>query len=192
MKYKEKISKSHKIRLIQTRVANVSIGSSTLRNQGASGVAKIARTYLAEIDMGQFDGIDCNKFNTLLQKHTKFLKDKFPKGARNWGTARKALNVFFYEACRDVSLSKKYNLIKLIPFLEVPLDSKVSQGLRKAEREETNMKKSNLPKWPGIAKLKKKDSHQYQEFASKYANSIGLERIELDLIFWRKEETGQN
>src|SRR6516165_5083998 len=88
------------IKLFRRRVANVVIGSSTLRNQGAARVIETARAFLAKLKISRFVG-DRDTFTQELDRQTKKLARaicKLPRvltdGAKHWGTARKALNLF--------------------------------------------------------------------------------------------------
>jgi hypothetical protein len=182
---KKTLDKNNLLTLIQRRVANGVIGASTLRNQGAKGIVKTAREYLSYLNLEDFKDIPSqDKFNRLLNTRTEELKKKFPKGAKNWGTARKALNVFLMRSFFDRFLTKTYQLDKLEKFLEIPLDGHVVNCLKKDD------KKNKLPKWEGIKNLKKEDSNKYQEYAKGFAEKEGYKaRIYLDLIFWRSDDT---
>src|SRR5512139_3099926 len=76
------------------RVANITIGSSTLRNQGARGVIDIARNFLAGMEFQGFHGNVALGFLRELDRQTNLLIDAFPSGAKNWGTLRKAVNLY--------------------------------------------------------------------------------------------------
>ncbi|MDI6859344.1 MAG: hypothetical protein QMC85_02490 [Methanocellales archaeon] len=83
------------IKVIQKRVANISIGASTLRGQGALGIVENARKFLAKLDLREFKDISERQFSNRLEKYTNKLMEQFPEGAKNnWGAARKAINVF--------------------------------------------------------------------------------------------------
>ena len=140
------------LKLIQQRVANYSIGSSALRNQGALGMVEIARAFLANLNLTQFKNITERQFRIRLEKFTQQLKIQFPiEARRNWGAARKSMNVFLENAFYNIFLNNEYNLHKLKEFLEVPLDSYVGKGLRRDFRKSTFHYK--LPVWKGIRQL---------------------------------------
>jgi hypothetical protein len=82
------------IRLLHERTAEVAIGPSTLRNQGAPGVVLAARQFLKELNLDSFRTSTEQQFRARLNTATKRLKDRLPKKARNWGAARKAINIF--------------------------------------------------------------------------------------------------
>jgi len=86
------------LKRIQTRIATVAIGASTLRNQGASNVVSNTREFLKRLDLRRFKAKTAIVFRDALDRETNKLKNALPIGARNWGAARKALNIFL----RDV------------------------------------------------------------------------------------------
>jgi hypothetical protein len=163
------------------RLANIAIGPSTLRNQGASGVAEIARNFLAELDLSRF--IRHGFFEQELNRQTVQLKKKFPEGAKNWGTARKAINLFLGEAYYHRCICRAYQINKIEQSLEVPLDRTVATFLF-CEARRLNIK---LPHWPGIKNLELAVSQPYQDFASYFARTAMQQwsRIHLDVIIWR-------
>lgn len=173
----------HLIKLIQKRVANVAIGPTTLRNQGASGVTKKTREYFADLDLRRFKGISEAEFTRQLNICTGELRRKLPKKAKHWGTARKALNLFLMEAFYNRFLSKKYGLHSLEAYLEVPLDNQVVTGLKECAE------KGALPRWKGIKGLENDDSDKFQCYAQKLTKDKKLgSRVYLDLILWRREK----
>lgn len=171
------------INLIKKRIAYIAIGSSTLRNQGAAGVAKTAQEYLMKLDLSFLKGIlNEGEYAVFLDKHTEELKDLFPGQAKgNWGAARKAINVFIEEAFYNKYLNAEYNLEKLGPFLEIPIDSHVIKNMKK------EIEDGIIPKWSSIKSLKKEENHYYQLTAKKIADRKGKWRIFLDLDYWRNE-----
>lgn len=172
---------------IHKRISIISIGASALRNQGASGIIKIARDYFFQIDIDEFVSALETKstYNLFLNEHTENLISNFPENGKSWGAARKGLNLFFreiaynkffsdyYDFPRDfVEFNEKFN------FLEVPLDRDVALGIY----NETDM---NLPKWKSIKTLNQKSSDLYQVAANKIAESEKTARVNLDLKYWR-------
>lgn len=169
------------IKLIQKREANISIGPSTLRGQGPAGTIKGAREFLSQLDLKEFEEIFSEEqFDKRLGENTKKLMGQFPEGAKkNFGAARKALNIFLEHAFYNRFLSEKYNLHKLESFLELPLDNNNAKILRKRAG------KNKLPRFRGIKYLESETHEKYQEYAKKLAKSEGIPRIYLDLKFWR-------
>ena len=82
------------LKLIQKYVVNISIAGSTLRNQGAKGVTEAAREFVYELDLSKLRNTAPSCYLRLLDRWTGDLRQALPRGARNWETARKALNVF--------------------------------------------------------------------------------------------------
>ncbi len=177
------------IKSIQKRVANASIGNSTLRNQGAKGVVSVARKYLSTIDISAFNVDTEIKFKDVLDKHTNCLKQELPSGAKNWGTARKALSVFLEEAFYNKFLSKAYHLNKIGKFLELPVDKYVYEGLQKYEAEVPGFPNGGLK---AIRKQDRKYIDEIQAYACLVARKKNISRIFLDLEFWNRPEQGEN
>lgn len=84
---------------VQRYVAVTTIGPSALRNQGSAGVIKAAQNYLAIIDLGAFRTKDERTFLRVLDTATEKLTHTLPRGAQNWGAARKACNLFLRDIC---------------------------------------------------------------------------------------------
>ena len=170
------------LKLIQKRIANISIGPSTLRGQ-PKGSIKIAIAFLKNLDLHDFINIDDETdFLGNLDKQTNLLKDKLP--SKSWGVARKALNIFLFQATHDIYLSKEYNLRKLIPYLELPLDNPNGKRL-----DDKAKQKNRSIGWHNIKNLTKENSDMLQNFAKELAREeYNCERCYLDIYFWR----GQN
>ena len=130
-----------------SRIANIAIGPSTLRNQGAPGVTTVAREFLASLDPSRFAQPSETGFLAELNAQTEALVRRLPPGAQNWGTARKALNVFLGECYYHHFVRQHFALEGLVHLLEVPLDSQVAGFLYKQAR---SSKDTTLPPWPGI------------------------------------------
>lgn len=168
---------------MQAYTAQVAIGHSTLRNQGAPGVISTARAYLSEIDLGQFAALlGEHEFKELLNKETKSLAERFPGAAKgNWGAARKAINIFLRDCLYNLYLSKMYSLQKLESWLELPLDRNVGTSLRK-------LLPKMVPNWGTIKCLTPEVSEQFQAAAALYAKRQNVCKVHLDIEFWRKDE----
>lgn len=83
---------------LQCRTAEFSIGASTLRNQGAKGVVARARALLKDLDLRLYSCKSRGAFRRQLDTDTEWIRRRLPSGARHWGTARKALNIFLRDA----------------------------------------------------------------------------------------------
>lgn len=116
------------LRILHNRTAEAAVGPSALRNQGASGVIRVVREYFKRLDLRTFSVSDERDFMQRLDAASDALRERFPKGARNWGAARKALNLFLRDAFYGTFLSKHYHLEKIEPWLEIPLDQYVAAG----------------------------------------------------------------
>lgn len=172
------------ISLIKRKVAQTSITSSALRNQGSKGIINIARNYFEnEIDLEEFkESLYSKNFNEYLDDRTEDLLEKFPENGKSWGAARKGLNLFF----RDVVYN--YYLREFLKFgdevtahlkkLEIPLDNDVAKALIKEN--------PSLEKWNSIKHLTAEVSQKYQFTAGRIAEEKGIDRVHLDLEYWRK------
>lgn len=172
-------------KLMQRYVANISISGSTLRNQGAKGVAEAAREFLFKLDLSLLKTILPSGYPDILNEWTLDLVKKLPDGARHWGTARKAINVFMVQCFLNKYLAKEFDLDKFEDVLETPLDSYAAGTLRRLAG------RGRLPRWKNIIGLKKEDSDKYQEFASQVATENKLSRACLDIILWRPKLGGE-
>jgi len=173
---------------IHKRISIISVGASALRNQGASGIIKIARDYFYQININEFvNALETeSSYNLFLNEHTESLIFSFPENGKSWGAARKGLNLFFREIAYNKFFSDFYdfprNLAefnKKFNFLEVPLDRDVALGIF----NETDM---ILPKWKSIKTLTQESSDLYQVAANKIAQNEKIARVNLDLKYWRK------
>ena len=169
------------LELMQRYEANISIGGPTLRNQGAKGVADAAREFLSALNLSELKNIKPAYYPSILEKWTSDLKTKLPDGAKNWGTARKAINVFMVQIFLNKYLAEEYGMEKLKDVLETPLDSYAAKGLKRL----SSMTK--LPRWDAIKRLTTKSGKEYQECASQVAQQKGLTRACLDIILRRSK-----
>lgn len=177
------------IKQIHRRLANISVGSSALRNQGASGIIDICREYFENsISLDDFfdNLIDEKCFRRFLDLHTDELVEKFPIDAKSWGAARKGLNLFFRDLVYNKFIAEEYGLaVEFVQYnfkirnLEVPLDSFVANGI-------INQSQAPLPRWISIKELTPKKSDQYQSVALQMAKELKLARVHLDLLLWRQ------
>lgn len=169
------------IKRLQARTALLAIGRSTLRNQGAPGVVAAARKYLASMNLREFSVTTRSMFETVLEEHTQLLLTRFPRKARrNWGAARKSLNIFL----RDVNYSRQlcayYGLSPLTPWLELPLDSNTYKGLDEDSSRE-------IQPWRGVKGLKPPISTDLQAVADEVAKGLAWHRVDLDVKYWRRK-----
>lgn len=176
------------IEKLKRRIAQVSVGPSALRNQGAKGIIEICRVYFENsINLKEFKiQAEAERYKDYLDRNTTNLLNKFPENGKSWGAARKGLNLFFREVVYNFYLSNHLEIPgnieennRFLSQLEVPLDRDVAQGLRNQF--------SQLPKWKSIRSLTAEESEVYQIKANMYAKELKIPRVHLDLIFWRKK-----
>jgi len=164
---------------LKCRTAELAIGNSTLRNQGAPRVAFAARQFLAAMNLQCFSVSSEEAYLRVIDRETAKLVQAFPSGARSWGAARKALNIFLRDCVYDRFLSAHFGLCQIHPWLELPLDSYTATGLRKTSCG------THLPPWDAIKRLTQEDSVAYQQVARQVAGHIGCNRVDLDIYLWR-------
>jgi hypothetical protein len=168
------------IHRLQERTAQAAFGPSSLRNQGAPGVIDAARRAAGRLDLAAFGS--CRSSNTFLQsldQATEAFRDKFPSAGRSWGGARKGVNLFLRDAVYNADLAAHFDLARMRPWLEVPLDKDVATQLI-AEREGFE-----LPAWRTIKGLNCCVSAEFQRVASRVAQRKGVARVDLDVFYWR-------
>ena len=168
------------IQLHQARLAQLAIGASTARGQGAAGVVSASRSWLATCDLRRFLAEGVESFPRALDRATEAMRVALPAGAQNWGAARKFLNIFLRDSLYNRYTCRHFELEVLEPQLEIPLDAHAARGLS------SEPEGSYLPRWQTIKHLKSEVSAQYQEVASKVAVRCGHARVHLDLVYWRR------
>ncbi len=170
------------IKLFQRRLANISIGTTTLRGQG-KGASSIAIDYLKNMPLNKFSDItNQDEFMRLLDKFTIELKYLLPN--KSWGAARKAINIFLLQASYHHNFVNDYHLDKIIPYLEIPLDNPNANQLRFEAKKE-----GIWLEWVNIKNLTPEQSKKIQNFAFKFTKEkYKCPRGYLDLYFWRSED----
>jgi hypothetical protein len=165
------------IKTLQRKIAFTAVGPSALRNQG-KGVLRVSQELLSHISLAQIPKTNAKRFQLWLDHQTELLLDRFPINNRPWGAARKAINLFLRDALYNLYLNQMFKLHLLESWLELPLDSAVTKGLK----ARSNI--GELPRWPGLKNLKPDVSKSFQDFASKQAQLKGFARIHLDIYLW--------
>ena len=166
---------------MQRYIAVTTVGPSTLRNQGSKGVIQAAQRFLANMDIEPFRGRNESLFLDVLDRKTEDLKKSLPDGARNWGAARKALNLFLRDICYNRFIAEKHGLSCAEDWMEIPLDSLVASSLKRKG------KRGELPRWPGLNGLTPEISAKFQAFARQVALQQGISRVHLDMRLWTEE-----
>ncbi len=163
-------------------IANISIGSSTVRGRPAGTVGTV-RKYLEGLDLSSLRDLKKEQFEIWLNEKTQDLQSKLTQDFKEeWGLARKCLNIFLRNVVYNKYLFKEYNLRSILPWLEVPLDSQVAQHLRNEHEGE------GLPRWPWLNKLDQPTSKLYQDVADKVRATKELPyRVHLDVYYWRQK-----
>src|SRR5262245_190755 len=114
------------IRALHRRIANTSIGPSTARRMGPVGTIAAARAFLTDLSLPRFQCTSTAGFERTLDQITGEFMASLPRGARYWGSARKFLNIFLRSVVYNRYLYDEFKLGKIVPWLEVPLDSHVA------------------------------------------------------------------
>jgi|ERR1035437_6696945 hypothetical protein len=169
------------IDLMQSRIAQASIGPSSLRNQGKSQVIKICRDFCSEsMNLSKYT---LKTFKTQLDKDTRRLLKKLGMKETQWGTARKALNLFLRDVFYNKYLSPAYKMEMLEPLLEIPLDNQIAEKIQEYPQGK------DLP-WNRIKHTTEDENKAFQDAALLITkeNKLIKHRVHLDLIFWRSVE----
>lgn len=164
------------IEQVQRYVATVAIGPTTLRKmRGTKGKLDKARRFLAEINLGM---LSHQNFSSLLDKHTNSLAEIFVYNEveKNWGAARKVVNIFFRDATYNVWLRTQYALEKIEPSLECPLDKFSMTAIKREAELQLTV--------PAVSQLSPADSAKFQCAALKIAAKLNQHRVHIDLAFW--------
>ena len=162
---------------LRARIARVAVGPSTVRHCPA-GTAEAARRFLRHVDLSRFAAGDGEQFRTELDLVTSDLQAVLPGDARQWGLARKILNMFLRDCVYNAHLRAAYALGRGERHCEVPLDSTVVRRLAASESGRA------LPAWPGISGLGPDVSDEYQAVAARVAALLRVRRVHLDAFWW--------
>ena len=167
------------IKDMQRWMANTSIGASTARRMGPKKTVEKARTFLKGLRLKRFLKKTESAFVKELDKVTEELMEALPHKAGKWGSARKFLNIFLRGCTYNKYLCTHYKLGQLEKWLEVPLDKDVAINLK------CEAGRGMLPRWYGVIHLTPAESDIFQWFASGLADAKRVNRVDLDIEFWR-------
>ncbi len=167
------------LQYLKRRIGSTAIGASTARGMGPKGTIQAARAYLQTIDLRRFRVKSERGFCRELDKATEELRQRLPKKARRFGSSRKFLNIFLRDCVYNRYVCDHYNLLALEPWLEVPLDSQVGNGLREY------LPNDNVPRWKTVVGLTPEQNAIFQAHAARLAAREGVCRAHLYLKFWR-------
>lgn len=174
---------------VQWHVSRLSVGASAARGQGAPGLVDAARTFLAEMPLQRFGVEREMRFRSHLDALTEELKGSLPRKGRNWGIARKLLNIFLRNALYDKYLSAAWKLDRSEQWLEVPLDRIVADKLRQYVPVELP-DRTPLSRWLGVKHLKPAFSEGYQDAIRELAAKKGVAPVHMDIYWWSPSRTG--
>jgi hypothetical protein len=143
------------LRAAQAKTARSAASASATRGQGR-GTVKEARSFFCTLDLRRFGITGDGAFRTQLDAATEELRLALPPPARNWGLARKLVNIFLRDALYTTHLCEKFHLDAAEEFYEIPLDSITSDRLRKSPGGGV------LPRWNGVKYLSSDASDRYR------------------------------
>jgi hypothetical protein len=167
------------IRQMLSRAAELAVGPSAVRNQGAPGVPGKARGALKRLRLEAFVVTSEQAFHAKLDRTTFVLKNKLPRRARHWGTARKILNLYLRDVLYNGYLCEHFSFNRVEQWLELPLDSFTAKGIKR------DMPGLSLPRCTTIKRLAHRNSNRFQEAARQIAQKKRIARVHLDLWYWR-------
>ncbi len=162
---------------LQARAARTALAPSSMRGAGRAGVVDAGRPFLRELDLRRFATTRATRFRKELDDHTNGLIHTFPRAARQWGLARKGLNIFLRECLYCVYLRDAYGLDRSELFYEIPLDALTGTAVWKASD-------GRVPRWATIRALRPEASDAYQRVAAELAARRGIAPVHLDAVWW--------
>ena len=165
---------------IHRYLAVTSVGPSTVRGS-PQGTADAARNFLSALRLKQFGTSDRSRFSSALDRQTEVLRRSLPATRRHWGLARKVLNIFLHNAFYNYYLRRANFLGKAERLFELPIDSAVVRGLRRATTDAV------LPTWQGLSRLTISENEEFQVCALQVARQMRISRVHLDAILWTQE-----
>ncbi len=170
--------------LIQLRMAHSAVGASTIRGMAPAGTIGHVRDFLGGYNLRHLKRWTQRTYTARLDEMTAallaHLRASVPERALEWGGCRKCVNIFLRNAMYNRYLAERYQLDRLEPWMEVPLDSHVAAHLRAVGLPDT-------PDWSTVIGLTKEESEDWQRIASDVAASKGIHRVHLDVHYWRQE-----
>lgn len=170
---------------MQRRIAQTAVSASAARKMGPAGTIGAARSYFADLDLARLAVASEMEFRKVLNSITGGCLAVMSPRAQHWGAARKWTNIFLRDVVYDRYLCCRYRLRRVVPWLELPLDSHVAEALRQEDGGD------RLDEWGSVIGLIARESRRYQTFAAKVAAAKGIERVHLDLLYWRRPEKSQ-
>jgi hypothetical protein len=163
---------------LKRNIAFLCIDNSVLRNQSAPGTVAKCREFCAQIDLYKFFIALKNNYAQYLNEQTDLLIDYCFEEDIRYGSARKALNIFFRHICYNGFIQREflneedlYSHTSVLAPLELPIDSRIAKSL-------------SQEKWISIKGLGRAAHQQYQDLAFAEAQRRGIARIHLDIEFW--------
>lgn len=181
------------LKQMQRFVAESATGPSALRNQGVKGIILSSNKYFKAIPLDAIP-IKEAKYAEWLNEHTEQIralwldatteqeKAVLPPKEPLFGAARKALNLFLRSAAYNRYLCEAYAMDRLLPLMEVPVDSYVATRLC-----DSLPVGSKAKEWPGLKWLTPEQHTEYQKAASVRARELGVYRVDLDAYYYRAE-----
>ncbi len=163
------------VETVKKMVAREAVGVTAMRGQ-AKGTLKAVHGYLDAIDLSSINVKNENDYIRWLDGHTCQLLEILPGRLKPWGAARKALNLFMRTALYNRYLNDEFKLERVEKRMEIPLDSAVAKGLKKEG--------SHLPQWPGLRRLTRDVSDQFQSVAQSVAARRKIATVHLDMYLW--------
>jgi hypothetical protein len=171
-------------------VAEVSVGPSTTQSYKREGAFRYGDFLRSRNLTSLFDKTEAeftawlNMQSTRLSKHIVATKDP---SVSTWGMARKILNIFLHNVYFNNVLHQGYQLERIEPYFEVPLDSDVVAWLlRVADETQIEFENPITGKF-AVYKVTKTANESFQRLATKVARKFRTSRVYLDTYFYRTD-----
>ena len=93
------------------------------------------------------------------------------------------MNIFLRDVLYNRPLCNRFQLSKLEPWLELPLDTVAYRGVCQDSGRELK-----VTHWPRIKRLTPEFSDRVQQVACRVATAAHVCRVHLDVKYWRKDQ----
>jgi hypothetical protein len=174
-------------------IAITSIGNSTIRNMGEAGNNEKVREFLKTIPLEIFfEKVQSDSnFRKWLNIQTRKLIRSVKFHGNGFGPSRKCINIYLRNILYNGIICDYYGLKigspaykNAINRLEIPIDSFSAKGLIRDAGE--IMSCPRIPtRWNSVISLSETENVKFQEAARYIAESKGISRVHLDLLYFR-------
>lgn len=167
--------------------------SRDIRGPGWSGFSECAREFLLDLDLSSLRFGE--ELTPCLDEQTERLVSMWTQvaggtGGHAWALSRKTINWYLADAVHHVHGRKAFGdeADLAARSLEIPLDRKVAESLLGAVRPGNHWPRGQGVSFPGLRDLGPEVHKAWQDLAADIAESRGLTRPELAVLFLDEQE----